>query len=206
MTRWTVQMNKCTNTHTHTHTHAHTHSLAHCPKQFLLNLGYPGPPAHHDDALYLILPGQEEGYMTHLWHTSDMTHLWHDTPLTHLWHTSDTPLSWHTSYASLSRWQALQMQNYANYHIQNVLNLVMIFITVWEYELCESIYIHGFMGDMVQGSGTTTPCAHFRAWGCTKTALHSTTGSHPSISSNLSFPSCPPATSQRLCLNHNRPN
>ena len=37
------------------------------------------------------------------------------------------------------------MQNYANYHIQNVLNLVMIFITVWEYELCESI----FMGSWV---------------------------------------------------------
>lgn len=58
--------------HTRTHactqvcTHTHTYSLAHCPEQFLLNLGYPGPPAHQDDALDLILPGQEEGYMPHL--------------------------------------------------------------------------------------------------------------------------------------------
>ena len=37
------QMHTCTYTcmHTHAHTHTYTHTLAHCPKQFLLNLGYP---------------------------------------------------------------------------------------------------------------------------------------------------------------------
>ena len=74
------------------------------------------------------------------------------------WHTSDTPLTWHTSEQLTNITNA---KLYANYHIQNVLNLVMIFITAWEHiRLIRDI----FHICSVQVSCATTPRSHFRAW------------------------------------------
>ena len=72
-----------------------------------------------------------------------------------------------------------QLQNYADYHIQNVLDQVMIFITAWEY-----IRFIGAIFHICSGQGST----HMLISGhgvVLKLPCHSMTGSHPSFSRNL---------------------
>ena len=74
-----------------------------------------------------------------------------------------------------------QLQNYADYHIQNVLDQVMIFITAWEY-----IRFIGAIFLLSSGQGSDSTHMLISGHGVVlKLPCHSMTGSHPSFSRNL---------------------